>query len=293
MPTCKVLKPLDKTNLFFRLRKAKFPLLFQTVSSIEKYQSFSLGNHYQTQLTFQLIWIASIMRCCYSTFGSRIRSWLRDYDRIQGVAVLLIYIQIGSSLIGSLGALFNGVLLINLVIALFALVAIESSSQSLGRTYAVLLFCAILLDISWLVLFSHSIWNFASETYGASFVFSLRLALIMHIIGFSMRFLSSFLWIQMYRLGPTSDNSAYREADYDVRSSFINPATHDIDRQNSNSADILGGAIYDPSYYSSLFEDGLYQKDKRNICFSKGSTSSNGSPQLKSCVSKSFQAIDV
>ena len=61
-------------------------------------------------------------------------------------------------MIGSLGALYNGVLLINLAIALFALVAIESNSQSLGRTYAVLLFCAILLDISWLILFSSEIW---------------------------------------------------------------------------------------------------------------------------------------
>lgn len=61
-------------------------------------------------------------------------------------------------MLGSLGALFNGVLLVNLVVALFALVAIESSSQSLGRTYAVLLFCAILLDIGWFILFSQSIW---------------------------------------------------------------------------------------------------------------------------------------
>lgn len=61
-------------------------------------------------------------------------------------------------MIGSLGALYNGALLANLVIALFALVAIESSSQSLGRTYAALLFCAILLDISWFILFAHEIW---------------------------------------------------------------------------------------------------------------------------------------
>lgn len=66
--------------------------------------------------------------------------------------------KIGCALIGSLGALYNGVLLINLAIALFALVAIESSSQSLGRTYAFLLFCAVLLDISWFILFTHEIW---------------------------------------------------------------------------------------------------------------------------------------
>ena len=61
-------------------------------------------------------------------------------------------------MVGSLGALYNGVLLINLAIALFALVAIESNSQSLGRTYAVLLLCALLLDISWFILFTQEIW---------------------------------------------------------------------------------------------------------------------------------------
>jgi hypothetical protein len=66
--------------------------------------------------------------------------------------------KIGCALIGSLGASYNGVSLINLAIALFALVAIESSSQSLGRTYAFLLFCSILLDISWFILFTHEIW---------------------------------------------------------------------------------------------------------------------------------------
>jgi hypothetical protein len=66
--------------------------------------------------------------------------------------------KIGCALIGSLGALFNGVLLINLVVALFALVAIESGNQTLGRTYAVLLFSAILLDIAWFILFSNTIW---------------------------------------------------------------------------------------------------------------------------------------
>lgn len=66
--------------------------------------------------------------------------------------------KIGCALIGSLGASYNGVSLVNLAIALFALVAIESSSQSLGRTYAFLLFCAILLDISWFILFANEIW---------------------------------------------------------------------------------------------------------------------------------------
>ncbi|XP_042420739.1 uncharacterized protein LOC122008899 isoform X2 [Zingiber officinale] len=187
------------------------------------------------------------MRWSSSYLESRVRSWLRDYDRLQSVAVALIYIQIGCAMLGSLGALFNGVLLINLAVALFALVAIESSSQSLGRTYAVLLFFSIVLDIA---------WNFdPDQKFGPLFVFSIRLALLMEIFGFSVRFLSSFLWVQMYRLGvSTVDSNVYR-ADYNVRDSFVNRPTNEVARQASTADEILGGSIYDPAYFSSLFED--------------------------------------
>ncbi|XP_020583070.1 uncharacterized protein LOC110026466 isoform X2 [Phalaenopsis equestris] len=234
------------------------------------------------------------MPCLALPPGLQIRTWLRDYDRIQSISVFLIYIQIGCSLLGSLGALFNGVLLINLVIALFALVAIESSSQSLGRTYAVLLFCAILLDVAWFILFSHTIWNFGSEKYGLSFVFSVRLAFSMQIIGFSVRFLSSFLWIQMYRLGATTvDNLGYQDIDFHATSNYINPGSNVLARQDSNSSDILGGSIYDPAYYSSLFEDDqvncIQEGGKKTFGQAWGSASSSGSPRLKSCISRSFQ----
>ncbi|KAI5054072.1 hypothetical protein GOP47_0031035, partial [Adiantum capillus-veneris] len=63
-------------------------------------------------------------------------------------------LQVACSLIGSLGVSYTGALVANLAIALFALIAIESGSQALGRTYAVLLVCALLLDIAWFILFS-------------------------------------------------------------------------------------------------------------------------------------------
>ncbi|KAL3850358.1 hypothetical protein ACJIZ3_012240 [Penstemon smallii] len=196
-----------------------------------------------------------MMRC---GFGWReIEAWIRDYDKIQWLAVKLIYAQIGFSLIGSLGAFYTGVLLVNLGISLFALVAIESSSQSLARTYALLLFSSILVDISWFFLFSHDIWHISSETYGAFVRFSVKLTLTMQIIGFSVRLLSSLLWIQMYRLGVSNlDNSVSRDTDGDLRNSFISPATPLIVRRPSGSDDVVGGSIYDPAYYSSLFEDG-------------------------------------
>ncbi|XP_074570404.1 uncharacterized protein LOC141827013 [Curcuma longa] len=183
------------------------------------------------------------MRWYSSCLGSRVRSLLRDYECLQSVAVALIYIQIGCAMVGSLGASFNGVLLINLVVALFALVAIESSSQSLGRTYAVLLFFSILLDIAWFIFFSHTVWSFnPDQKFGPLFVFSIRLALLMEIFGFSVRFLSSFLWVQMYRLGASTVDSTIYRAD-------------EVARQASTADEILGGSIYDPAYYSSLFED--------------------------------------
>lgn len=61
----------------------------------------------------------------------------------------------------------------------------------------------------------------------------------------------------MYRLGVSYlETSVPREADADLRNSFLNPATPSIVRHPSGSDDVLGGSIYDPAYYSSLFEDG-------------------------------------
>ncbi|KAK9122493.1 hypothetical protein Sjap_012095 [Stephania japonica] len=197
---------------------------------------------------------------------ARIQFCLGDYDQLMHLAVLLIYVQIGCSLVGSLGASFNGVPLVNLVIALFALVAIESSSQSLGRTYALLLCCGILLDVFWFILFSRQIWNISSHDTHPLFVFSLRLQFCMQIAGFSVRTASSFLWIQMYRLGLSNvENTLSRLSD--LRYSFLNPSSPALRRQNSHSDEILGGSIYDPTYYSSLFEgpqdNKLFHEDAR------------------------------
>lgn len=186
---------------------------------------------------------------------TEIEGWIREYDNIQRLAVKLIYAQIGCALIGSLGALYNGVLLVNLSISLFALVAIESSSQSLARTYAVLLFSSILLDLSWFFLFSHHIWHIPSEIYGTFVSLSVKLTLAMQIIGFSVRLSSSLLWMQMYRLGASyMDNSLPRDTDVDLRNSFLSPTTP-IVRRPSASEEVIGGSIYNPAYYSSLFED--------------------------------------
>lgn len=83
----------------------------------------------------------------------------------------------------------------------------------------------------------------------------MKLALAMQIVGFTVRLLSSLLWIQIYRLGvPYVDSAVPREADFDLRTSFLNPATPAVVRQCSDSDEILGGSIYDPAYYSSLFD---------------------------------------
>ncbi|XP_039043456.1 uncharacterized protein LOC120182595 [Hibiscus syriacus] len=195
------------------------------------------------------------MMICFCSQNARdgIQACLHDYDRLLNVAVILIYIQIGCSLIGSLGALYNGASLMNLGIALFALVAIASSSQSLGRTYAILLFCAIILDISWFFLFSRDIWSTSNQSNEMVFVFSLRLTLAMEILGSCVRFFSSLLWIQIYRLGVSYVDSCanLREPDFDVRNSFLNPPTllNSRQRSNSDSDDAVG------SHYSPLLED--------------------------------------
>ncbi|CAA0825790.1 Unknown protein [Striga hermonthica] len=190
-----------------------------------------------------------------SSFRLRLRAlqtWILDYDNLQWLALRLIYSQIGCALIGSLGPIYNGVLLVDLGISLFALVAIESSSQSLARTYAFLLFCSICLDLSWFFIFSNHIWTIPSELYGAIGIFLVKLTLVMQIIGCSVRLSSSILWIQMYRLGSSYiDNSGARETDADLRNSFINPATP-IVRVPSGCDDAIGSSIYDNAYYSSF-----------------------------------------
>ncbi|XP_030524300.1 uncharacterized protein LOC115736645 [Rhodamnia argentea] len=233
-----------------------------------------------------------------SLLGDRIQHFLRDYDSLQSVAVVLIYIQIGCALVGSLGAIYNGVLLINLAIALFALVAIETSSQKLGRTYAVLLFCGILLDISWFILFTYEIWNISSDDYGVFFIFSVKLALAMQIVGFSVRLSSSFLWIQIYRLGISRVDSAYRhEVDSDVRTSFLSPVTPAAVRQGPDPDEILGGSIYNPAYYSSLFEDGqdsgFLNRVSQSGTGDDESSSAAEASDLKISVGSSFQDADV
>lgn len=66
----------------------------------------------------------------------------------------------------------------------------------------------------------------------------------------------------MYRLGISHvESAASREADFDLRNSFLSPVTPAVARhQSSDSEDQLGGSIYDPAYYSSLFE--VSQDDK-------------------------------
>ncbi|KAK1411066.1 hypothetical protein QVD17_37610 [Tagetes erecta] len=229
-----------------------------------------------------------------SEFNIQIQTWLRDYDKIQSVAVIFIYIQIGCALIGSLGALYTGVCVINLAIALFALVAIENSSQRLGRIYALLLFSAILLDVLWFVLFSNEIWHMSSAIYGKFAKFSVKLTLLMQIIGISARSSSSLLWIQMYRLGSSQvDSLSPQDGDQDLRNSFINPATPAFIRPNFGSEDGLGGSIYDPVYYSSLFSDnqdeGFLREGENH--FSSPDRSIPDVPLLKPTLSGSFPAI--
>ncbi|CAJ1939714.1 unnamed protein product [Sphenostylis stenocarpa] len=225
----------------------------------------------------------------------RLQPWIRDYDRLQSFAVILIYLQIGCALIGSLGASYNGVSLVNLAVALFALVAIESSSQSLGRTYAFLLFCAILLDVSWFILFAHEIWNISTQGYTAFFIFSVKLTLAMQSVGFTVRLSSSLLWIQIYRLGASYLDTVSRAADSDLRGSFLSPVTPAVARQCSNSNEILGGSIYDPSYYSSLFEDGLenrYPSGMLNHDITQNESTSFAEVSHKSSAGRSYEAVD-
>ena len=129
-------------------------------------------------------------------------------------------------------------------------------------------FSYCILYINWkYCLFVSSCRNISADKYGMFFVFSVKLTMAMQIVGFTVRLSSSLLWIQIYRLGvPYIDSTATREADFDLRSSFLSPTTPaTVGRQCSDSDVVLGGSIYDPDNYSSLFEDGQDSRCLRQV----------------------------
>lgn len=81
----------------------------------------------------------------------------------------------------------------------------------------------------------------------------MKLTLVVQIAGVSARLLSSFLWVQMYRLGVSgADSSAARDADADLRFSFLNPATPVV----RHPYDVIDDAsMYDPANFLPLFGD--------------------------------------
>ncbi|CAM6099617.1 unnamed protein product [Calypogeia fissa] len=193
------------------------------------------------------------MQCCIQCTGAS--AWFHNYDDLQTGAIVLLYLQVACSLIGSLGAFYTGVLVANLALALFGLVAIASGSQTLGRTYAALLACTLLVDIAWFILFSVEIRR--DPSYRELSVFSVWIVFSMQVASSALRLLSSLFWVQMYRLGAQTDTSAmYQPVDFEGRiSTFELPndrpsPSHAV----SMSEEILGGSIYNPATFSTVFQ---------------------------------------
>lgn len=68
----------------------------------------------------------------------------------------------------------------------------------------------------------------------------------MQVIGSGLRFISSFLWCQMYRLGAISGTSTtLQPVDFDVRNAILG---------DESESEVLGGSIYDRAAFSSLLE---------------------------------------
>lgn len=87
--------------------------------------------------------------------------------------------------------------------------------------------------------------------YGTLAAYAVKLTLVVQIAGVSVRLLSSFLWIQIYRQGVSSaDGSAARDADADLRFNCLNSATHVV----RHPYDVIDDA-YDPANFLPLFGD--------------------------------------
>lgn len=95
--------------------------------------------------------------------------------------------------------------------------------------------------------------NAEPEKYGVFFVFSVKLTTVTQIIGFSTRFFSLFLWIQIYRLGASnvihrvSPEAVVEDCEAaDVGSSLLSPKPYETFEQCSNSNINPVDSMYDP-----------------------------------------------
>lgn len=81
------------------------------------------------------------------------------------------------------------------------------------------------------------------------------------MLGFSMRFISLFLWIQICRLGTSVTDETCVEADFDVESKQMDTSVKEViktqnpDDDDDYDDDVIGGLIYDQAYFCSLFDD--------------------------------------
>ncbi|XP_024400330.1 uncharacterized protein [Physcomitrium patens] len=185
-------------------------------------------------------------------------AWCDHYDVLQTCAVVLLYMQVGCAFVGSLGVVHTGIVLANLALALFALIAIESGSQSLGRAYAGFLSLSLLLDIVWFCLFANEIRDFWNDTQLGKFgALSVKLTFWMQVSGSGLRLISSFLWCQMYRLGTDSETLGPQgPVDFGRRTPIF--ASFNLDDPtlgDDTESEVLGGSIYDTATFSSLFEN--------------------------------------
>ncbi|XP_024516264.1 uncharacterized protein LOC9659012 isoform X2 [Selaginella moellendorffii] len=186
-----------------------------------------------------------------------IREWLLVPEHLQSLGTALIYIQIGCAFLGSLSKLYTGVPVAELAIALFALIAIESGIQVLLRIYLVLMGCNLLLDVSWFVLVANELRNIAPGKLSAM---ALYIFLGLQATSSIARMVSAFIWFPLIREGFSShDVASYQPVNFDARLATLGevPRSEPFwpDESQASQSETLAGSIYDPVYFSSLFED--------------------------------------
>ncbi|CAI5464102.1 unnamed protein product, partial [Closterium sp. Yama58-4] len=197
-------------------------------------------------------------------------SWLDSYEDVQNAALTLLYLQAFIGLLGTVGPTYTGVIVADVGVALFGLVAIASGYQALGRTYAALLLLMLLLDSLWLALFAPHIWSTELTSPWRQHPLvaaAVLLELTCHSLTFALRLLSALLWLQMLRLGladsrggtavPSSEVHAYLPA-YDSLGPYHAAVTPDLSptagRERAVSDEFVGSAIFHPSAFATLFQ---------------------------------------
>ncbi|GBG83841.1 hypothetical protein CBR_g37640 [Chara braunii] len=108
----------------------------------------------------------------------------------------------------------------------------------------------LVLDVVWLMAFSSEIRNveqIEDIKLGKRTLWSIELGWWLELLGFLVRCVSAVLWWKMWMIGSQNEEASYSPVGFDQR------RTTSPEDSPRNSGEVLGGSIYNPTLYASVF----------------------------------------